>query len=98
MGVDFLVCDGCGEIFSDCCTSIYCYACESRFCEWCMESKNIARDEEDDDKVVGCPVCNFKIFKDSELLKLALDLLGCSRDVLEVRYAHEVKNGTRRRT
>lgn len=62
MGVDYMNCSWCNQIFCDCGFYRYCEGCESVYCEYCndelYESFTIDTNEYDEEAVVLCPKCD----------------------------------------
>ena len=81
MGVDFLVCDECGETFCDCGEYYYCEGCDKHFCQYCNEEAGLEINE--DGEVESCKYCRNEAVDDVQLLDYALNKLNTTRDELE---------------
>jgi DNA-directed RNA polymerase subunit RPC12/RpoP len=86
MGVDFYVCQSCGDTFPDCGPYWSCEECGNHICSRC-EKTIIKRDEETETDI--CPFCTNEILSDYELLEFALKKLGMTRDALHIELAAE---------
>jgi hypothetical protein len=89
MGVDWYSCETCGETFPDCGDYVWC-ECGRHWCsDDCAESDGF-RQEEDGytpkgssyEQETSCNYCRGEEFEDAEVLNLALEILGKSRDEL----------------
>jgi hypothetical protein len=87
MGVDYLVCNNCGDTFPDCGSFVSC-ECGERWCsQSCAEADGYEyREYEDEDGEMvedeeesTCNFCREEDFEDYELLTFALSQLDLSR-------------------
>jgi len=88
MGVDFMNCNNCLEIMSDCGMYAYCEDCGYYLCEPCMEKFKLNSDmfsiEDAEDR--QCPFCDKVVVTDSQLLEFALEKLGLTLEALTSEY------------
>ncbi len=85
MGVDFYVCKACDKIFPDCGECVTCDGCCSNYCS--VECAGIEEDEDEDgDMMQTCVDCRNELTSDENLLNLALDKLGITREQLVAEF------------
>lgn len=62
MGVDWEVCQLCGETYPDCGPTQYCEGCGTRFCGYCKEAE------------IGetCPLCRYETVEAPQVLAWAI--------------------------
>lgn len=82
MGIDWLVCDKCGEAFADCSPYESCEGCESKYCEYCVESQYEAHCK-DSESLIMCDECSPNVVKASDILSYLLKKSGKSKEELE---------------
>jgi len=80
MGVDFLVCDHCGETFCDCGTYYIC-SCGRKFDE-CGDDflEKYGEDPEGDYSLAGCDYCLGDLVDDGTLIEYLLDKVKMTRE------------------
>ena len=86
MGVDFLVCNRCGDTFPDCGDYVRC-DCYMKWCsQYCADEEGFTdgydedEDEENDvEPETSCSFCRLEETSDDHLLGFALDALGMTR-------------------
>lgn len=77
MGVDYINCDECGEVFNDCSPYSYCIGCGRSYCKYCENSVNLITDE--NGETISCKYCKLqKEFEDiiKKYPEITLDELG----------------------
>ena len=79
MGVDFYVCRACDETFPDCGPYECCEGCGAHYCS--VECADIDSDEDQ-----TCADCRGELDTDDNLLSLALEKLGMTREQLAAEY------------
>jgi len=84
MSVSYFVCSHCGDVGNDHSDNVYC-SCGNQYCSpECGEEAGVI--DQDDAVITGidsvCGYCRGELFKDSELLKIALEKLEISRQDL----------------
>lgn len=76
MGIDYYICDVCGETFNDCGYYISC-DCGRHWCnDKCAKKDKYRKDKNDNS---SCNFCRKQDFEDSDLLKYTLKLLNTNR-------------------
>ena len=94
MGVDYLVCDECGEIFCDCGEYYYCENCDRQFCMNCRDEAGLEWDDEDG-CVCSCKYCRNEAVDDDDILNYAIEKLNTTRDALEKEIIEKRKKETK---
>jgi len=74
MSVDFMVCDTCREVFSDCESYEWCDECHNHVCELCVSAKGL-------DLEKNCPFCAKDIVTDAMILEFFWTLVDKERIV-----------------
>lgn len=96
MGVDYYVCDNCGDTFCDAgpfgacehCDNMMCPSCCAKFdvgTMWCDFADEELTEEAREEYEMGydqCPFCCGKVTTDEQLFDFALKKLGLSREQL----------------
>ena len=88
MGVDFMNCNSCEEIMSDCGDYAYCDKCGKYLCDVCMYKFKVD-DEMFDLENAGerkCPFCSKVVVTTEQLLDYALEELSLTRAELTTKY------------
>jgi hypothetical protein len=80
MGVDFYVCRACDETFPDCGPYVRCEGCGKPYCG------DECADIDGDDQEQTCVDCRGELNTDDNLLALALEKLGMTREQLTAEY------------
>ena len=87
MGVDFIDCDECGDIFNDCGDYAVCQTCGLYLCSECKKKRKIEQmadlrtlTDEDNTGWTQCPFCAHEIVKDDVLLVWALRELSVTKE------------------
>ncbi len=84
MGVEYLVCDECGETFCDCGEWYYCENCGKCFCRHCIEDAGLKwEDEEDECVVTSCKYCRNEAVSEDDMLYYLLNKLQITKENLE---------------
>ena len=85
MGIDYLVCDHCGEAFPDVCDHYYCDGCGRVFCSYCAEEAGLKFYDDEDCccEVESCIYCRKEAFDDNALLNYLLKKYNITREDVE---------------
>lgn len=89
MGIDYLVCDHCGEGFPDVMDYYYCDKCGKIFCRYCAEEAGLEFDE--DDNVISCEYCRKEAFTDYDKLQFLMKKYNLTDEQLEAEMKKEDK-------
>lgn len=84
MGVEFFLCDGCGESICDCGSFWRCEDCSHRLCDDCRNAAHY--DEEDYGDEWMCPFCIKDMATDSDLLAFLLNTMQKTREEVLLLY------------
>jgi len=79
MGVEWINCDKCGDIFCDCGEYDYCENCDMYFCISCSDKLNRSYFSEDGSYLEKCSFCQGEDITDAELLKFLLKKCGVTK-------------------
>jgi hypothetical protein len=85
MGVDWYVCQKCGQTFCDAGDYASCEGCGSMFGPCCMDECCDERDEETDE-IHSCVVCRKELIPDAAMVAFFLRFTGMTKEEAEARF------------